>query len=145
DGQLDFSDDMLRQMDLVIASIHSSFSQSEEDIMNRLKNALYNPHVDVIAHPTGRILGRREGYAVNVDELIQMAAETQTALECNANPNRLDLQAEHLQQAQSAGVPLVIDTDAHTQDGLQDMTLGVSTAKKGWIQPESILNTRHLS
>ncbi len=94
DGSLDFDDDFLKEMDFVIGAIHSSFQQSEEDIMHRLNNALENPYVSIIAHPTGRLIGRRDGYRVNLKKLIEKAKETNTALEINANPNRLDLSHE---------------------------------------------------
>ncbi|RBN37137.1 DNA polymerase/3'-5' exonuclease PolX, partial [Priestia megaterium] len=113
DATLDYDDEMLAELDFVIASIHSSFSQSREEIMNRLKQALNNVHVDLIAHPTGRLIGRRNGYDVDIDMLIELAKETKTALELNANPNRLDLAAEHIKKAQEAGVKIAINTDAH--------------------------------
>ena len=142
DGTLDFEDDLLQEVDLVIASIHSSFSQKREVIMERLRTALNNPHVDVIAHPTGRVIGRRDGYDVDMDELIQLAKETNTALELNANPNRLDLSVEHLKKAQAAGVKIMINTDAHNMTMLEDMKIGVSTAKKAQLQQNSVLNTK---
>ncbi|PLT32335.1 DNA polymerase/3'-5' exonuclease PolX [Bacillus sp. V5-8f] len=142
DGSLDFDDELLAELDIVIASIHSSFSQPKETIMERLKNALENPNVDIIAHPTGRVIGRRPGYQVDMDDLIKLARETDTALELNANPNRLDLAAPYLRQAQEAGVKIVINTDAHSIDMLDDMPIGVSAAKKGWIRQDSVLNAR---
>ncbi|MFY0782465.1 DNA polymerase/3'-5' exonuclease PolX [Peribacillus simplex] len=142
DGTLDYDDELLAEMDLVIASIHSSFSQPRETIMERLKTALNNPHVDIIAHPTGRIIGRRAGYDVDIDMLIELARETNTALELNANPNRLDLAPPHLRKAQEAGVPIVINTDAHSIDMLDHMPVGVSSAKKGWIKESTVLNAR---
>lgn len=141
DATLDYDDELLAEMDLVIASIHSSFSQSQEVIMERLKTALHNHHVDIIAHPTGRIIGKRKGYDVNIDMLIQLAKETDTALELNANPQRLDLSAEHIRKAQEAGVKVVINTDAHNIDMLDDMGIGISTAKKGWIERDTVINT----
>ncbi|MGE7120072.1 DNA polymerase/3'-5' exonuclease PolX [Peribacillus sp. NPDC046944] len=140
DGTLDYDDELLAEMDLVIASIHSSFSQPRETIMERLKTALNNPHVDIIAHPTGRIIGRRTGYDVDMDMLIELARETNTALELNANPNRLDLAPPHLRKAQEAGVTVVINTDAHSIDMLEHMPVGVSSAKKGWIKKTTVLN-----
>ncbi|MBT2697851.1 DNA polymerase/3'-5' exonuclease PolX [Bacillus sp. ISL-40] len=140
DGTLDYDDEFLADMDFVIASIHSAFSQSKEKIMERLKNALTNAHVDLIAHPTGRKIGRREGYDVDIDLLIQLAKETNTALELNANPNRLDLAAEYLRRAQDAGVKILINTDAHKMDTLKHMEIGVSAAKKGWIKKSSVIN-----
>lgn len=142
DGTLDYEDDVLEQLDLVIASIHSSFSQAEDVIMDRLKTALSNPHVDIIAHPTGRIVGERKGYAVNMDKLIELAAETNTALELNANPHRFDLSAENVEKAQERGVTLVINTDAHDSIHLDFMDLGVQVARKGWLRKENVLNTK---
>lgn len=141
DGTLDYDDEILQEMDIVIASIHSSFSQSREVIMERLKTALNSHHVDIIAHPTGRLIGRRGGYDVDVDLLIELAYETNTALELNSNPHRLDLASHHLKKAQEQGVKLVINTDAHNLDMLEDMKVGVSTAVKGWIRKESVINT----
>jgi DNA polymerase (family X) len=141
DGTLDYDDDLLAEMDFVIASIHSAFSQPKEKIMERLKTALYNANVDLIAHPTGRKIGKRKGYEVDMDLLIQLAKETNTALELNANPNRLDLSAENIRKAQSAGVKIMINTDAHKMETLDHMKIGVSTAKKGWIKKATVLNT----
>lgn len=140
DGTLDYEDDLLAEMDFVIASIHSAFSQPREKIMERLSTALKNAHVDLIAHPTGRKIGRREGYDVDIDMLIELAKETNTALELNANPNRLDLKAEYLRKAQDAGVKIFINTDAHKKETLSHMGVGVSTAKKGWIKKSSVIN-----
>lgn len=140
DGSLDYDDELLAEMDIVIASIHSSFSQSKEKIMERLRTALKNAHVDIIAHPTGRLIGRREGYEVDMEMLIQLAKETNTALELNANPHRLDLAPEYLRKAQEAGVMLVINTDAHKIDTLNHMEIGAAVAKKGWIKKSSVLN-----
>ncbi|MEH7236263.1 DNA polymerase/3'-5' exonuclease PolX [Bacillus sp. JJ1562] len=141
DGRLDYDDEIIRDVDVVIASIHSSFSQPREKIMQRLKTALENLHVDIIAHPTGRIIGRRNGYDVDVDMLIELAKETNTALELNANLNRLDLSSEYIKKAQEKGVKLVINTDAHNMDMLDDMGYGVSAAIKGWIKKENVINT----
>ena len=140
DGTLDYDDELLAEMDFVIASIHSAFSQPREKIMSRLKTALENAHVDLIAHPTGRKIGRREGYDVDVDLLIQLAKETNTALELNANPNRLDLAAAYLRKAQENGVKILINTDAHQLDTLKHMEIGVSAAKKGWIKKSTVIN-----
>ncbi|MBO0960141.1 DNA polymerase/3'-5' exonuclease PolX [Neobacillus sp. MM2021_6] len=140
DGTLDYDDELLEEMDFVIASIHSAFSQPREKIMERLKTALENAHVDLIAHPTGRKIGRRAGYDVDIDLLIQLAKETNTALELNANPNRLDLAAEYLRKAQDAGVKILINTDAHKMDTLEHMKIGVSAAKKGWIRKSTVIN-----
>jgi DNA polymerase (family X) len=141
DGKLDFSDAFLKELDFVIASIHSSFNQTEEQIMYRLEAALENPYVSLIAHPTGRLIGRRPGYQVNVDKLIEKAKATNTALEINANPNRLDLSYEWAKKAQAAGVTLAINTDAHNYQMLEHMKYGVGIARKGWIKKETVMNT----
>lgn len=141
DATLDFDDEVLAELDYVIGAIHSSFSQDRETIMKRLRVALENKHVTMIAHPTGRLLGRREGYDVDTDLLIELARETNTVLELNANPNRLDLSAKLLKQAQDAGVKVAINTDAHTLEMLEDMETGVAAARKGWIQKDNVINT----
>jgi len=145
DARLDFDDELLAELDIVIASIHSSFSQSREKIMERLRTAVENFHVDIIAHPTGRLIGRRDGYDVDIDMLIELAKQTNTALELNANPHRLDLASEHLRKAQEAGVKIVINTDAHKMDTLEHMEIGVSAARKGWIKESSVLNAMDLN
>ncbi|MBC1572873.1 DNA polymerase/3'-5' exonuclease PolX [Listeria booriae] len=142
DGSLDFDDSLLQDLDFVIASIHSSFSQSEEEIMKRLRTACENPYVHLIAHPTGRVIGRRDGYNVNVETLIDLAAETGTALELNANPQRLDLTAKYLELAKERDVPIAINTDAHDTKHLDFMEIGVRAATKGWLAKENVLNTR---
>lgn len=141
DGTLDFSDDFLHEMDFVIGAIHSSFNQSQEKIMDRLYTALENPYVSLIAHPTGRLIGRREGYQVDVEKLMIRAKETNTALEINANPNRLDLSSSWVRKAQETGVTLAINTDAHSYQMLDHMKYGVGVARKGWIQKETVMNT----
>lgn len=141
DGTLDFEDDVLKELDFVIASIHSSFSQTEAQIMKRLETACKNPYVRLIAHPTGRIIGKRPGYQVDMEKLIQLAAETGTALELNANPQRLDLAAAHLEAAKAAGVKIAINTDAHDKKHLDFMKIGVRAAKKGWLEQGDILNS----
>ncbi|WP_316570908.1 DNA polymerase/3'-5' exonuclease PolX [Neobacillus sp. YIM B06451] len=144
DGTLDYDDDLLKELDIVIASIHSAFSQPREKIMMRLRTALENPNVDIIAHPTGRLIGRRDGYDVDIDLLIDLAKETNTALELNANPHRLDLSYVHLKKAEEAGVKIAINTDAHKTAMLSHMGIGVAAARKGWIKSSSVLNTYKL-
>ncbi|QHT47362.1 DNA polymerase/3'-5' exonuclease PolX [Bacillus sp. SB49] len=141
DGSLDFPDEFLQEMDFVIASIHSSFSQSADDIMKRMWAALENPNVHMIAHPTGRLIGRRDGYAVDLDALIKGAVETGTILELNANPNRLDLSWEWLMKAQEAGASIAINTDAHSYPMLDHMRIGVGAVRKGWLRKDTVMNT----
>lgn len=140
-GELDFSDDFLKEMDLVIAAIHSGFNQTEEEIMNRIQTACENPYVDIIAHPTGRLIGRRPGYHINVDQLIELAKNTNTALELNANPMRFDLAPKWLVKVQEANVPVAINTDAHQTSTLNHMEYGVKVARKGWLEPNTIMNS----
>ncbi|HLQ96700.1 MAG TPA: DNA polymerase/3'-5' exonuclease PolX [Pseudogracilibacillus sp.] len=140
-GELDFDDEFLAELDLVIAAIHSSFNQSETEIMKRMNAALDNPFVNIIAHPTGRIIGRREGYQVNVAELIQKAKATNTALELNANPQRFDLTTTWLQAAQVAGVPIAINTDAHNRESMHLMNYGIRRANRAFLKPDNIVNT----
>ncbi|WP_411841947.1 DNA polymerase/3'-5' exonuclease PolX [Salinicoccus sp. HZC-1] len=137
DGTLDYSDDMLKELDYVIAAIHSSFTQTEAEIMHRLKMACENPYVRHIAHPTGRLIGSRTGYPVNMPELIQMAKDTNTVLEVNANPRRLDLSADAIRHS---GLKLTVNTDAHHIKHLEFMEYGVATLQKGLIKKEDVIN-----
>lgn len=139
DGTLDYPDDVLAQLDYVIASIHQSFNQTEEQIMHRLEQACRNPYVRHIAHPTGRIIGRRDGYKVNMERLFELAKETGTILEINANPLRLDLSAEALRHHQD--IMVTINTDAHHIDNLELMKYGIATAQKAFIDKSRVLNT----
>lgn len=140
-GTLDFSNDFLHELDFVIAAIHSAFNQTDKQIMNRLYAALENPYVDLIAHPTGRLIGRRDGYQVDFEKLFERAKETKTALEINANPNRLDLASNLAKKAQEIGVLLSINTDAHSYKMFEHMKYGVSVARKGWVQEDNVINT----
>ncbi|MFS0561016.1 DNA polymerase/3'-5' exonuclease PolX [Terribacillus sp. 179-K 1B1 HS] len=141
DARLDFDDDFLQEMDYVIGAIHSSFSQSSDQIKARLTAALEHPNVNVIAHPTGRLIGRRAGYAADPEWLIEKAAETGTVIELNANPNRLDLSWTYLKKAQELGVKIAVNTDAHSYATLSFMEVGVAMARKGWLKPETVINT----
>ncbi|MGJ0166975.1 DNA polymerase/3'-5' exonuclease PolX [Staphylococcus hominis] len=139
DGSLDYEDDILSQLDYVIAAIHQSFNQSEEEIMKRLEHACRNPYVRHIAHPTGRIIERREGYQPNIEQLMQLAEETQTVMEINANPKRLDLNAATIKKYPN--IKLTINTDAHHVDHLDFMKYGVATAQKGFVNKDRVINT----
>ncbi|WP_088006599.1 DNA polymerase/3'-5' exonuclease PolX [Indiicoccus explosivorum] len=141
DGSLDFDDDLLAELDFVIASIHSSFSQSQDKIMERLHNAIKNPHVDMIAHPTGRVIGQRDGYNPDVGQLIAWAKEYGKILELNGSPYRLDLATEWLELAQKEGVPIAVNTDAHSTDGLDLMETGIKYAQKAWLKKAAVVNT----
>jgi len=141
EGKLDLPDKALAELDFVIASIHTGMTQDAATITKRITTAMRNPNVDAIAHPTGRVIGQREPYAVNFDEALQVAKETGTALEINAYPERLDLNDVHARAARDAGIKLLIDTDAHAPDQLHFMRFGVFTARRGWVRKDDVLNT----
>ena len=141
DGHMDFPDDILREMDIVVASIHSGFKQNREQITKRLVSAMRNPYVSVIAHPTGRLIGEREPYDVDMKEVLKVAKETRTAIEINAYPLRLDLNDVYAKMAKEMGVPIVISTDTHITSQFDYMTYGVSIARRGWLGKSDILNT----
>jgi DNA polymerase (family X) len=142
DGTLDYEDDLLRELDWVVASLHSSFRMSEREMTDRMIRAMEHPLVDAIGHPTGRMIGRREPYALDVDRVIEAAARTGTFLEINANPNRRDLPDTLARAAAQAGVTIVIDSDAHGADTLEKIRFGVATARRAWLSGDQIANTR---
>ncbi|HOX36942.1 MAG TPA: DNA polymerase/3'-5' exonuclease PolX [Candidatus Brocadiia bacterium] len=141
DGSLDMPDDVLAKADVVLASIHSNFKQSEEEMTERILKAARSPLVNIIAHPTGRLIVSREGYSVNVGRLIEECAATGTALEINSHQARLDLNDVNARRAMEAGVMLSLGTDAHHPDDFAMMPLGVSVARRAWCAPRHILNT----
>lgn len=144
DGSLDLPDEVLEGLDFVTASIHSGFRQDGETLTNRVLQAMKNPHVDSIGHPTGRLLGRRDPYPIDVDRIIEAAGRTGTALELNASPDRLDLDDRNLRKAKEAGVKIVINSDAHSVETLRDMPYGVGQARRGWLEAGDVLNTMDL-
>lgn len=141
DGTLDYPEELLEKLDLVVAAVHTGFKQPEEVVTKRIISALENPNVDIIAHPTGRLISSREGYNVDLGEVLSTAAETQTALEINAYYDRLDLNDTGCKRAKELGVELCIGTDAHHIDQLWMMRLGVAVARRGWLGPDQLLNT----
>ena len=141
DGTLDHPDEVLREVDVVIASVHTGLRQERETITKRVIQAMRNPHVDVIGHPTGRLLGQRESTNLDLDQALEVAAETSTVLEVNAMPNRLDLDDVHIRRAIELGVRLCINSDAHSTAGLEMMQYGVATARRGWAEAQHIVNT----
>ncbi len=141
DGSLDLPDDALAELDIVVASIHSGFRQSREQITRRLVAAVRNRHVNVIAHPTGRLIGEREPYDVDMEAVFREAARRGTAMEINSYPLRLDLSDAHAREAKRHGIPIVISTDTHVRTQLDFMAYGVSVARRGWIEKKDVLNT----
>jgi DNA polymerase (family 10) len=142
DGSLDYEDELLAQLDWVVASAHTAFGMEEGRMTERIVAAIEHPLVDAIGHPTGRLIQRREPYAVNLEALFEAAARTGTLLEINANPDRRDLSERHARAAVQAGVTLVIDSDAHRTHTLANMRWGVLTARRGWLTKNDVANTR---
>jgi DNA polymerase (family 10) len=141
DGTLDFPDEVLAELDFVVASVHSGLRQERDTITGRVVRAMRNPHVDAIGHPSGRILLQREESALDLDETLRVAAETGTVMEINADPARLDLDDVHVRRAVELGVKLVVNSDAHHPDHFENMRFGVATARRGWAGPEAVVNT----
>ncbi|MDF2954322.1 MAG: Histidinol phosphatase [Thermodesulfobacterium sp.] len=141
DGTLDYPDEVLAEIDFVIAAIHTGFQQSEEQITNRIISALKHPLVHAIAHPTGRVIGEREPYAVNISKIIEVASQYGKALEINAYYKRLDLNDINVRAAKEKGVPLIIGTDTHFIDQMEYLSLGTAVARRGWCEKKDILNT----
>lgn len=141
DGSLDYADDVLASLDFVVASIHSLFNLSPEEQTRRMLRAISNPYVDIIGHPTGRILLGREGYTLDVDAVIDAAAEHNVCIEINSHPSRLDLDWRYLHRARDKGIKIPVNPDAHVIDGLDDMHYGVGIARKGWLRATDVLNT----
>lgn len=141
DGTLDYPDEISRQLDFVIASLHVGLRQERAVITRRLLNALENPHVDLIGHPRGQLIGRREPADLDMDVIFEAAKKHGTALEINANPNRLDLEAQYARRAVALGIPLAINTDAHEDSHFDLISYGVLTARRGWVQADNVINT----
>jgi DNA polymerase (family 10) len=144
DGSLDLDDDTLSNLDFVVASVHSRFRQNMDDMTRRICSAIENPHVDAIGHPTGRLINRRPSYEVDMERVMETARRTKTALELNSHYARLDLRDTHLRRARELGVMITIATDAHVTHELDMVRYGIATARRGWLGPEHVLNTRPL-
>jgi len=142
DGSLDMPDELLEELDIVTAAVHSGLNQSQEQITRRIIKAIENPHVDVLAHPTSRLMPSREPTAVDMEAVFQAAARASTILEINAIPSRLDLKDIHAYRARELGVKLVINTDAHSTEHLGFMRFGVGVARRGWCEARDIINTK---
>ena len=141
DGDLDLSDDVLAQMDLVIASVHSVFNQEPEKMTERLLKAISNPNTSIVGHPTGRIQGRRDSYKFDMLAVLQAAAKHKVAMELNSYPDRLDLSDVHLRQAKQQGVKIVINTDSHHTSHMEKIRYGILQARRAWLTNEDVLNT----
>ncbi|MFN8432568.1 MAG: DNA polymerase/3'-5' exonuclease PolX [Anaerolineales bacterium] len=141
DGSLDYPDEFLASLDLVVASLHSSLRQPREKVTQRLLNAINNPHVDIIGHPTGREIPDREGADLDMEAVFQAAAKSGVALEINAHPSRLDLDDAFARRAKDLGVLISINTDSHAGDGFDVLPYGIATARRAWLEPKDIINT----
>jgi DNA polymerase (family 10) len=141
DGKLDYKDEILKECDVVVAAIHSGFKQSKSQLTKRLVKVCQNKYVHIIAHPTGRLWGERDAYDLDMEEVLKVAKQTNTQLEINAFPQRLDLNDLNCRRVKEAGVKLVLGTDAHTVEQLETMKLGIAVARRGWLSCEDVLNT----
>jgi DNA polymerase (family 10) len=144
DGTLDMSDDVLEELDLVIVAVHSVMDMSRRKMTERVLKAMLNPHVDILAHPTGRKLNRRPPFEIDVELVLQAAKELDVAVELNANPVRLDLKDVHVRRARELGVTVAINSDAHAIEHLDYLGWGVDQARRGWLEKDDVLNTRSL-
>jgi DNA polymerase (family 10) len=144
DGGLDIPNNILDKLDVVGASIHSNFSLSKEIQTERLIKAAKNPSVDIIFHPTGRLINKREGYSIDIEKLIDTACETRTILEINSNYNRLDLRDEHIRLAVNNGVKLAINSDAHHPIHFAYLLFGIGQARRGWAKKIDVINSSNV-
>lgn len=140
DGRLDFDNEFLSRFDLVVASVHSNFKQSEREMTNRIITALKNPHVDIIGHVTGRLILKRSAYALDIDEIFNAAKQEKIAFEINSSPDRLDLKSEHVLMAKEFGIKIAINTDSHSTIELANILLGVGIGQRGYLEKEDVLN-----
>ncbi|ABO50162.1 PHP C-terminal domain protein [Desulforamulus reducens MI-1] len=143
-GELDYPDEILEKMDVVIGSVHMGFKQSKKDMTRRITKAMENEHVDIIAHMSGRILGKREPYDIDMEALIETAAKTGTILEINSSPDRLDINEVYARKARDMGVKISINTDAHDLRRLDEMVYGVAVARRAWLEPQDVINTLNI-
>jgi DNA polymerase (family 10) len=142
DGSLDYADELLADLDWVVASVHTSFRISAAAMTERVISAVEHPLVDCIGHLTGRLIGRREPYDVDVERVAEAARRTGTMLEINGNPNRRDLSERHARLAAELGALICVNTDAHRVRTLGNMTYGIATARRAWLTREQVANTR---
>jgi DNA polymerase (family 10) len=144
EGKLDVKNEVLQDLDIVVASIHSGFKSSEKEMTNRIINAMQNDYVTIIGHPTGRKLNQREPYEVNLSKIFEEAEQRGIFLELNSFPERLDLTDLGCMKARDYGILISINTDSHSRDQLRFMELGVATARRGWLEKKNVVNTRNL-
>jgi DNA polymerase (family 10) len=140
DGRLDYPDEILKQLDIVFASVHSNFKMGKVEMTKRIVSAMKNRYVNVLSHPTGRLIGERDAYEVDLDEILKAAKNTGTFMELNSYPTRLDLDDIHCRKAKELGILIAITTDSHSTTQLELMRYGILTAKRGWLEKKDVLN-----
>jgi len=145
DGSLDLPDGILDELDLVVCSVHYNFKLSKEKQTERVIRALDNPRVNIFGHPTGRLINERPPYEIDLEKVIRAAVERGCSLELNAHPDRLDLDDVHCQMAKEMGLKIALSTDAHSTDDLGLMRFGIGQARRGWLEPADVINTRPLA
>ena len=141
DGRLDLDDEVLAELEVVVASVHSYMSLERAEMTERMLAAIENPYTQIIAHPTGRLLLRRDFFAYDMERVLDAARRHGVAMECNSSPERLDLKDVYLRMAKERGVRVVVSTDAHTAHTLEFMRYGVQTARRGWLEKKDVINT----
>jgi len=145
DGSIDIKDQALKKLDYAIAGIHSSFKMKRGQMTERIIKAMKNPHIDIISHPTGRIIKRRDEYQINFEKILRAAKDLGVILEINSHPERLDLKDEYIRRAKEAGVKMIINTDSHHKNQLSLIKFGISQARRGWVESDDIINTKPLN
>ncbi|MBM3257893.1 MAG: PHP domain-containing protein, partial [Candidatus Nealsonbacteria bacterium] len=145
DGSIDIKEEALKKLDFVIAGVHSAFKMEKSLMTERMIKAMRNPNVDIISHPTGRILKKRDEYQIDFDRILKTARETKTILEINAWPERLDLNEKNIKKAKEAGVKMIINTDSHNKNHMIFMEFGIAQARRGWAEKSDIINTQSLT
>ena len=139
---MDFPPEVLGELDIVLAAVHSRFTQSRAEMTARIVRALENPYVNILVHPTGRLIGSRQPYDVDLEAVFAAAKAHGKGIEINCSPDRLDLKDSHARHAAEVGVPIAINTDTHYLSNLDNLELGIGTARRGWVRPAQVLNTR---
>jgi DNA polymerase (family 10) len=142
DGTLDLNDSVLRQLDLTVCAVHSGFRLSRAKQTERVIRAMDNPYFNILAHPTGRLINQRSGHEIDIERVMEAALERGCYLELNAQPDRLDLDDVHCRMAKDMGLKVAISTDAHARSNLGRMRFGIDQGRRGWLEPEDVLNTR---
>jgi DNA polymerase (family X) len=140
DGSIALEDKYLAKFDVVLGAIHSNFKMPRAEMTKRLVRAMENPHMDIISHPTGRVIHKRSGYELDMEEIFRSAAKTKTILEINSYPSRLDLNDQNIRRANEYGVKLSLGTDSHSKNQLHNLNLGIAQARRGWAQKKDVVN-----